>query len=72
MTDVTRDTYDTHDTHLSVVDAVSHQDMEEVPLLDVVPLPEHLVVPVGPVHVQVHLPHLLAVRAPSLSAGGGS
>ena len=48
--------------HLGVVHAVGYQDMEELLLLGVVSLPEHDVVPVGSVHIQVNLTDLLAVQ----------
>ena len=48
--------------HLRVVHAVGRQHMEELLLLGVVSLPEHDVVPVGSVHIQVNLTDLLAVQ----------
>ena len=53
--------------HLSIVNAVRHQDIKELLLLDVISFPEHLVVSVGSVHVEINLPHLLTVRAAPLS-----
>ena len=47
--------------HLRVEHAVGGQDMEELLLLGVVSLPEHDVVSVGSVHIQIDLSDLLAV-----------
>ena len=38
--------------------------MEEVLLAAVIPGPEHYVVSVGPVHIQVYLSHIWAVLPP--------
>ena len=48
--------------YLTVIHAVGSKNMEQVLLPGVVSLPEHDVVPVGSVHIQVYLSDVRAVQ----------
>ena len=54
--------------HLRVVHAVGGEHMEELLLLGVVSLPEHDVVPVGSVHVEINLSDLFTVQPSQVPA----
>ena len=53
--------------NLCVINTVGSEHMKEISLLDVVSFPEHDMISVGPVHIQVNLSHFLAVLSTQVS-----